>query len=53
MLSTEARDPAAEVVDLSRIAVLVPCYNEETAIAKVVTELGRLPRRTSRLTPPV
>src|SRR5436190_24130689 len=29
---------AGEVVGRSRIAVLVPCYNEETAIGKVVAD---------------
>src|SRR3954462_11911171 len=29
---------AAEIVGSSRIAVLVPCYNEETAIAKVIAD---------------
>jgi glycosyltransferase involved in cell wall biosynthesis len=38
MLSSEARDPAADVVGLSRVAVLVPCYNEEAAIGKVVAD---------------
>ena len=32
---------AAEVVGSSPIAVLVPCYNEETAIGKVVAERRR------------
>ena len=36
----EARPPkdAAEIVGSSRIAVLVPCYNEEMAIGKVVAD---------------
>jgi glycosyltransferase involved in cell wall biosynthesis len=39
MLSTEGGVAAvADVTGRSRIAVLVPCYNEETAIGKVVTD---------------
>ena len=39
MLPTERRSPdAAEIVGGSRIAVLVPCYNEEAAIGKVVAD---------------
>jgi hypothetical protein len=39
MLSTEGSvDATAEIVGRSRIAVLVPCYNEEAAIGKVVTD---------------
>jgi glycosyltransferase involved in cell wall biosynthesis len=30
--------PTAEIVGGSRVAVLVPCYNEETAIGKVVAD---------------
>src|SRR4051794_16836685 len=30
--------PTAEIVGGSRVAVLVPCYNEETAISKVVAD---------------
>ena len=37
MLSSEGSgQAAAEIVGRSRIAVLVPCYNEEAAIGKVV-----------------
>jgi glycosyltransferase involved in cell wall biosynthesis len=42
MLLSDASEPAAEVsaeiLGRSRIAVLVPCYNEEAAIAQVVTD---------------
>jgi glycosyltransferase involved in cell wall biosynthesis len=39
MLSAEASaQAAAEVVARQKVAVLVPCYNEEAAIAKVVTD---------------
>ena len=39
MLPTERGDAdAAEIVGSSRIAVLVPCYNEEAAIGKVVAD---------------
>ena len=39
MLSSDGQvDPAAEIVSRNRIAVLVPCYNEETAIGKVVAD---------------
>src|SRR5882757_4294688 len=39
MLPTgEGADAAAENVGSSRIAVLVPCYNEEAAIGKVVAD---------------
>ena len=34
----EAGAIAAEIVGRSRIAVLVPCYNEEIAIGKVVAD---------------
>ena len=37
-LSSDARQPSAEIAGLSRIAVLVPCYNEEAAIDKVVAD---------------
>jgi glycosyltransferase involved in cell wall biosynthesis len=40
MLLSDASEPAAEVsagLGRSRIAVLVPCYNEEAAIGQVVT----------------
>ena len=30
--------PAFEKIMIPRIAVLVPCYNEEAAIAKVVSD---------------
>ena len=35
---TERNAAAAEIVGSSRVAVLVPCYNEETAIGKVVAD---------------
>jgi glycosyltransferase involved in cell wall biosynthesis len=39
MLPTEGTtDAAAEIAGTSRIAVLVPCYNEEAAIGKVVAD---------------
>src|SRR5262245_28709602 len=38
MLASDTSDPAAGILGLSRIAVLVPCYNEEAAIAKVVAD---------------
>jgi glycosyltransferase involved in cell wall biosynthesis len=38
MLPTEGSAAAAEIVGGSRIAVLVPCYNEEAAIGKVVAD---------------
>jgi glycosyltransferase involved in cell wall biosynthesis len=38
MLSSDTSSPVAEIVGLSRVAVLVPCYNEEAAIAKVVAD---------------
>ena len=39
MLPTDgSADAAAEIVGSSRIAVLVPCYNEEAAIGKVVAD---------------
>ena len=39
MLPTDgSADAAAEIVGRSRIAVLVPCYNEEAAIGKVVAD---------------
>lgn len=38
MLSSDTSSPAAEIIGLSRIAVLVPCYNEEAAIGKVVAD---------------
>ena len=37
-LPAQARAGAAEIVGGSRIAVLVPCYNEEAAIGKVVVD---------------
>ena len=36
MLLTDPSNTAADIVGRSRIAVLVPCYNEEAAIGKVV-----------------
>ena len=38
MLPTDGNVAAAEIVGSSRIAVLVPCYNEEAAIGKVVAD---------------
>src|SRR4029079_6790543 len=38
MLQTDGNVAAAEIVGSSRIAVLVPCYNEEAAIGKVVAD---------------
>ena len=38
MLPTEGNADAAGIVGSSRIAVLVPCYNEEAAIGKVVAD---------------
>ena len=39
MLSTEGGvEAVADIVGRSRIVVLVPCYNEEAAIGKVVTD---------------
>jgi glycosyltransferase involved in cell wall biosynthesis len=39
MLSgTEGSDTAAEITGKGRVAVLVPCYNEEAAIGKVVAD---------------
>jgi hypothetical protein len=39
MLSgTEGSDAAAEIAGKGRVAVLVPCYNEEAAIGKVVAD---------------
>ena len=38
MLSSDTSSPAAATIGSSRIAVLVPCYNEEAAIAKVVAD---------------
>ena len=38
MLPTDRNVDAAEIVGSSRIAVLVPCYNEEAAIGKVVAD---------------
>jgi glycosyltransferase involved in cell wall biosynthesis len=47
MLPTEGNVDAAEIVGSSRIAVLVPCYNEETAIGKVVADFrAALPEAT-------
>ena len=38
MLLTDASETATEIVGRSRIAVLVPCYNEEAAIGKVIAD---------------
>ena len=38
MLPTEGNVTAAQIVGAGRVAVLVPCYNEETSIGKVVTD---------------
>jgi glycosyltransferase involved in cell wall biosynthesis len=38
LLSDEGADAAAEIIGRNRIAVLVPCYNEEAAIGKVVAD---------------
>jgi glycosyltransferase involved in cell wall biosynthesis len=38
MFSNDARDPTADIVGLSRAAVLGPCYNEEAAIGKVAAD---------------
>jgi glycosyltransferase involved in cell wall biosynthesis len=38
MLQADASANATEIVGRSRIAVLVPCYNEEAAIGKVVAD---------------
>jgi len=38
MLLTDPSNTAADIVGRSRIAVLVPCYNEEAAIGKVVAD---------------
>src|SRR3954469_20420788 len=38
MLPIDRNADAAEIVGSSRVAVLVPCYNEETAIGKVVAD---------------
>src|ERR1041384_5473678 len=38
MLPTDGSVDAAAIVGSSRIAVLVPCYNEEAAIGKVVAD---------------
>src|SRR5262245_37546338 len=38
MLPTDGNASAAEIVGSSRIAVLVPCYNEEAANGKVVAD---------------
>jgi hypothetical protein len=38
MLLTDASDTAAEMVGRSRIAVLVPSYNEGAAIGKAVAD---------------
>lgn len=27
-------------IDIARIAVLIPCYNEEVAVARVVRDFG-------------
>ena len=41
MLPTDGDVDAAAIVGSSRIAVLVPCYNEEAAIGKVVADFSR------------
>jgi glycosyltransferase involved in cell wall biosynthesis len=48
MISTDvSADATAEIVGKSRIAVLVPCYNEEAAIGKVVGDFrAALPTST-------
>jgi glycosyltransferase involved in cell wall biosynthesis len=38
MLQSDGNVEAAEIVGRSRVAVLVPCYNEEAAIGKVVAD---------------
>jgi glycosyltransferase involved in cell wall biosynthesis len=38
MLLTDPSNTAAEIVGRGRVAVLVPCYNEEAAIGKVVVD---------------
>jgi glycosyltransferase involved in cell wall biosynthesis len=38
MLQSDGNIEAAEIVGRSRVAVLVPCYNEEAAIGKVVAD---------------
>jgi glycosyltransferase involved in cell wall biosynthesis len=38
MLLTDPSNTAAEIVGRGRVAVLVPCYNEEAAIGKVVAD---------------
>ena len=38
LLPDESADAAAEIIGRNRIAVLVPCYNEEAAIGKVVAD---------------
>src|SRR5690242_20370654 len=38
MLQPDVSASASEIVGRSRIAVLVPCYNEEAAIGKVVAD---------------
>jgi hypothetical protein len=40
MLPSDGSADAAGIVGSSRIAVLVPCYNEEAAIGKVVADFG-------------
>ena len=37
-LPDQTADAAADIIGRNRIAVLVPCYNEEAAIGKVVAD---------------
>ena len=41
LLTPEIRGPAATEMPAPRIAVLIPCYNEATTIASVVTDFQR------------
>jgi hypothetical protein len=52
MLSAEeSADAAADFIARQRLAVLVPCYNEDTAIAKAVTDFrATLPNAALRAT---
>ena len=45
MLSSEASSPSAELVGLSRVAVLVPRYNEEATIVEAAAKAGAIVRR--------
>jgi hypothetical protein len=40
--------PPAEIVGGNRAAVLVPCYNEEAAIGKVVADFRAAPAEERR-----